>query len=59
MLRPLLVGAALHILALFGTIILLYFDRRRDAAEVSAVFFVANLVLTAVTLWAGPRFYGR
>ena len=59
MLRPLLVGAALHILALFGTIILLYFDRRRDAAEVSAIFLVANLVLTAATLWAGPRFYGQ
>ena len=59
MLRPLLVGGALHILALFGTIILLYFDRRRDAAEVSAIFLVANLTLTAATLWAGPRFYGQ
>src|SRR5713101_5238490 len=59
MLRPLLVGAALHVLALFGTIILLYFDRRRDAAEVSAIFLVANLALTAATLWAGPRFYGQ
>src|SRR2546426_5235875 len=59
MLRPLLVGAALHILALFGTIILLYFDRRREAAEVSAIFLVANLALTAAILWAGPRFYGQ
>jgi len=59
MLRPLLVGAGLHALALFGTIILLYFDRRRAAAEVSAAFLACNLLFTAASLWLGPRFYGQ
>jgi uncharacterized membrane protein len=53
-----LVGALLHVLCLFGDIVLLYFDRRRAAAEVAAVFFVANGVLTVATLLLGPRAYG-
>ncbi|HET8532174.1 MAG TPA: exopolysaccharide Pel transporter PelG, partial [Methylomirabilota bacterium] len=32
--------------------------RRRAAAEVAAVFLVANGVLTALTLFVGPRAYG-
>lgn len=51
-------GAVLHVLCLFGGIVLLYFDRRRAAAEVAAVFLVANGVLTALTLFVGPRAYG-
>ena len=53
-----LVGALLHVLCLFGGIVLLYFDRRRDAAEVALVFLVANAVLTVVTVLLGPRAYG-
>ena len=53
-----LVGALLHVLCLFGSIVLLYFDRRRDAAEVAAVFLVANAAFTLATLAIGPRAYG-
>jgi polysaccharide biosynthesis protein PelG len=53
-----LVGALLHVLCLFGGIVLLYFDRRRAAAEVAAVFLVANTVFTVATLLLGPRAYG-
>ena len=53
-----LVGALVHVLCLFESIVLLYFDRRRAAAEVAAVFLVANGVLTVATLLLGPRAYG-
>jgi uncharacterized membrane protein len=53
-----LVGAVLHVLCLFGGIVLLYFDRRRAAAEVAAVFLAANTLLTIATLVVGPRAYG-
>ncbi|HKW92121.1 MAG TPA: exopolysaccharide Pel transporter PelG [Methylomirabilota bacterium] len=53
-----LVGAFLHALCLFGGIVLLYFDRRRAAAEVAGVFFLANGLFTAATLLVGPRAYG-
>jgi uncharacterized membrane protein len=53
-----LVGALLHVLCLFGGIVLLYFDRRRAAAEVAAVFLLANGILTVITLVLGPRVYG-
>ncbi len=53
-----LVGALLHVLCLFGGIVLLYFDRRRAAAEVAGVFLAANLILTVITLLVGPRSYG-
>jgi uncharacterized membrane protein len=59
MLRALLVGAVLHVLTLFGSIVLLYFDRRAAAAEIAGVFLLANLLLTVASLWAGPRFYGQ
>jgi uncharacterized membrane protein len=58
-LRAALVGAALHALALFGTIVLLYFDRRRAALEVTALFFAANLGLTLATTVLGPRVWGH
>jgi uncharacterized membrane protein len=53
-----LVGALLHALCLFGGIVLLYFDRRRAAAEVAGTFLAANLVFTVITLLLGPRAYG-
>lgn len=53
-----LVGALLHVLCLFGGIVLLYFDRRRAAAEVAGVFLLANATFTVITLALGPRAYG-
>jgi uncharacterized membrane protein len=53
-----LVGALLHVLCLFGGIVLLYFDRRRAAAEVAGVFLAGNAVFTVITLLVGPRSYG-
>ena len=58
-LRAALLGAPLHILALFGTIILLYFDRRQAALEVSAVLLAGNAGLTLVSLALGPQFHGQ
>ncbi|MEX2222764.1 MAG: exopolysaccharide Pel transporter PelG [Candidatus Rokuibacteriota bacterium] len=57
-LRAGLVGAFLHVLCLFAGIVLLYFDRRRAAAEVAGVFFLANGLFTAATLLLGPQAYG-
>lgn len=57
-LRAALVGAALHALALFGIIVLLYFDRRRAAVEVTLLFLAGNVLLTLATLVLGPGFYG-
>jgi uncharacterized membrane protein len=56
--RAAVVGATLHVFALFETIILLYFDRRRIGLEVSIVFLVTNAALTLATLAIGPRVYG-
>jgi uncharacterized membrane protein len=56
--RAALVGAALHVFALFVTIVLFYFDRRRLGLEVAAVFLVSNAGLTLATLALGPRAYG-
>jgi uncharacterized membrane protein len=53
-----LVGALLHVLCLFGGIVLLYFDRRRAAAEVAGVFLLANGILTVITVLLGPHVYG-
>ncbi|MBI3636044.1 MAG: exopolysaccharide Pel transporter PelG, partial [Candidatus Rokubacteria bacterium] len=58
-LRAALIGAALHILTMFETIVLLYFDRRRAAAEVAGVFFAGNALFTVASLALGPRFYGH
>jgi uncharacterized membrane protein len=53
--RAAVVGATLHVFALFLTIMLLYFDRRRIGLEVSVVFLAANAGLTLATLAIGPR----
>ena len=53
-----LVGALLHVLCLFGGIVLLYFDRRRAAAEVAGVLLAANTIFTLATVLLGPRAYG-
>ena len=56
--RAALVGATLHVFALFLTIVLLYFDRRRIGLEVAGVFLIANTTLTLASLALGPRAYG-
>jgi polysaccharide biosynthesis protein PelG len=53
-----LVGALLHVLCLFGSIVLLYFDRRRAAAEVAGIFLAATALFTLATVALGPRTYG-
>jgi polysaccharide biosynthesis protein PelG len=57
-LRLALVGAAIHVLTLFGSIVLLYFDRRRAVVEVCLVFLASNVLFTLASLGDGPRFYG-
>jgi uncharacterized membrane protein len=58
-LRAALVGAVLHALALFQLILLFYFDRRRAAVEVAAVFFLGNAGLTLLTIFVGDVAYGQ
>ena len=57
--RAALVGAVLHALALFQMIILFYFDRRRAAVEVAAVFLLGNAGLTLLTIAIGDVAYGQ
>lgn len=56
--RTAVIGATLHVFALFLTIMVLYFDRRRIGLEISVIFLVANAGLTLTSLAIGPRFYG-
>lgn len=49
---------ALHTSAMFCFVFLLYFDLRRQALLIVAVYAVLNPVLTAVFLVAGRAFYG-
>lgn len=56
--RAALVGAVLHALTLFLTIVLFYFDRRRAAVEVAAVFLAGNAACTLATVAIGPPVYG-
>ncbi|HEV8614130.1 MAG TPA: exopolysaccharide Pel transporter PelG [Methylomirabilota bacterium] len=58
MLRTLLVGAVPHVLTLFGVVLLLYFDRRRQALLAIAAFGAINAAGTAITLVLGPAWYG-
>jgi uncharacterized membrane protein len=37
---------------------LLYFDQRRQAAVVAAVFVLCNLAFTYLSFWLGPDWYG-
>jgi polysaccharide biosynthesis protein PelG len=57
-LRTLFIGAVPYALASFGIVLLLYFDRRRMALEVSAVFVATNAVGTMASLALGPAWYG-
>jgi polysaccharide biosynthesis protein PelG len=56
--RTLLIGAVPHALTLFGIVVLLYFDQRREALAVTALLCGINAGGTAATLALGPAWYG-
>jgi polysaccharide biosynthesis protein PelG len=51
-------GAFCHVLLLFLTIVLSYFDLRRKMLYVSCVFLVTNAVFTYITAKMGFAYYG-
>lgn len=51
-------GAFFHIMVLFMGILLAYFDSRKQALYVYAVFLVTNGVFTYVSMQAGFEYYG-
>ena len=51
-------GAFFHALFLFATIVLTYFDLRRDVLIVNAVFLVGNAAFTFLTWGLGFAYYG-
>jgi polysaccharide biosynthesis protein PelG len=52
-------GAFFHVLFLFMTIVLSYFDLRRVAVALQAVFLVANTAFTLLSLRLGFPWYGH
>jgi uncharacterized membrane protein len=58
MFRLAVCGALFHVLFLFMSILLSYFDLRRDAIRLNLLFFTTNAAFTLVTLVLGFRFYG-
>ncbi|MDU7887530.1 MAG: exopolysaccharide Pel transporter PelG [Clostridium perfringens] len=42
----------------FLILILLYFDARKDALQVSLVFFITTVLLSIITVIIGPEYYG-
>jgi len=51
-------GAFFHVLLLFESIVLSYFDSRRTVMWLAILYFVLNTVFTLVTLELGFPFYG-
>ncbi|MGE0253400.1 MAG: exopolysaccharide Pel transporter PelG [Alphaproteobacteria bacterium] len=51
-------GAFFHVMFLFATILISYFDLRRLMLELQIVFLVSNIVLTVASLLAGFPWYG-
>jgi len=54
----LLIGATLQLAFMVVFALLSYFDRRRDLAKLSFVFFFLNFTLSVLTQLLGPYFYG-
>jgi uncharacterized membrane protein len=52
------IGAGLQVVLLGILNVLFYLDRRRLALLLVAAFLVANGLLTALTLYLGPEFFG-
>lgn len=53
-----LVGVAGQVLLLAVLNVLFYLDRRTQAWQLTGLMLVSNALFTAVTLWAGTRWYG-
>lgn len=51
-------GGFFHLLMLAGTIILSYFDCRKQVMWIYAAFLVMNVVFTAITIQLGYAYYG-
>jgi len=51
-------GAFFHVLIMFISIILAYFDLRRLNMALHILFFVSNAVFTTVSLYMGTPYYG-
>jgi len=51
-------GSYFHVLALFELIALAYFECRRAALWIQAVFFISNALFTYITMKAGFVYYG-
>ncbi|TAE34180.1 MAG: hypothetical protein EAY65_03565 [Alphaproteobacteria bacterium] len=51
-------GGMFHVLALFGMIVLSYFDSRSRVMWLQCFFLVSNAVFTIITLYLGFSFYG-
>lgn len=56
--RVMVLGMSAQVFLLFTVLILLYLDLRGSALAACAFFLAANLALTALTVPAGPAFYG-
>ncbi len=52
------IGASLQVVLLSVLNVFFYLDQRRIILYLCAGFLVLNVVLTALTLWAGAAFYG-
>jgi len=53
-----LVGVALQVLFMALINVLFYLDKRIAAAWLCGLFFVGNVLLTLLSQWLGPLFYG-
>ena len=51
-------GALFHVLSLFLTIILSYFDNRRAAVKIQILFLVTNGLFTYISMQMGFEYYG-
>ncbi|MDX1801636.1 MAG: exopolysaccharide Pel transporter PelG [Marinobacter sp.] len=51
-------GVMLQLLVMAALNILFYLDRTRSAALITLVMLLSNAVLTPLSLWLGPFFYG-
>ncbi len=58
MFRMCVIGASYQILILFLSILLWYFDNRRDALLLHIFYFISNGVLTYISMELGFSFYG-
>ena len=53
-----LVGVGIQVLFLSILNVLFYFDKRYMAVTLTGIFCVSNAVLSLLTVWLGPEYYG-